>query len=267
MRNNLVKCPQCDLNFLSAEGMEKHQKRVHAPKESPAGKPTSFKCENCDELFSSKLDFKKHRDPQKLLCRKCQEDKQKFVCENKCELIKHVRKMHKKDLMMKKQNILESKKLQRMKMTRRHQCIQCNKVFKDNSFLELHMKEEHSGKEIKKEFIEKRQVQKNVTKQVTPAKETFLGAHTSQTPITPTTPDQPPPPSDQYYYKTFTAEELIKLGIFNEMSASQFVPPNLQDIQAQMEALQSQSNENNPSGPDPNYIAPNSFEGIAILGV
>lgn len=263
MRNNLVKCPQCDLNFLSAEGMEKHQKRVHAPKET--GKPTSFKCENCDELFSSKLDFKKHRDPQKLLCRKCQEDKQKFVCENKCDLIKHVRKMHKKDLMMKKQNIIESKKLQkRMQLARRHQCIQCNKVFKDNNFLELHLKEEHSGsREIKKEFIERRQVQKKVT----PAKDNVPSSNPIGSPLAPTTPVQPPPPSDQNYYKTFTAEELIKLGIFNEMSASMFVPPNLQDIQAQMEALQSQSHDNIPSGPDPNYIAPNSFEGIAILGI
>ena len=164
MKNNLVKCTNCDLNFLSREGMEKHFKRVHAPKD-PANMPrTRFKCENCDEEFSTKLDFKKHREPQKLLCKKCQEDKQKFICENKCELIKHVRRMHKKDLMMKKQNIIESKRLEKLQQkkpmknfTPRHQCQKCNKVFKDNNFLELHMREEHSGPQIKKERLEVQQ--------------------------------------------------------------------------------------------------------------
>ena len=175
MKNNLVKCTNCDLNFLSREGMEKHFKRVHAPKD-PANMPrTRFKCENCDEEFSTKLDFKKHREPQKLLCKKCQEDKQKFICENKCELIKHVRRMHKKDLMMKKQNIIESKRLEKLQhkkpmknFTPRHQCQKCNKVFKDNNFLELHMREEHSGPQIKKERLEVQQ-RRSTSARATPA--------------------------------------------------------------------------------------------------
>jgi len=173
MRNNLVKCSNCDLNFLSREGMEKHFKRVHFPKETGSASVsmprTRFKCENCDEEFNTKLDFKKHRDPQKLLCKKCQEDKKKFICDNKCELIKHVRKMHQRDLMLKKQNILEQKKQEKLQkrqqqlqqqqtmvknFTPRHQCLKCLKVFKDNNFLELHMKEEHSNNEIKKEMVE-----------------------------------------------------------------------------------------------------------------
>ena len=277
MKNNLVKCPQCDLNFLSKEGMEKHQKRVHFPKENLPPKSTSFKCENCDEVFMSKLDFKKHKDPKKLLCRKCQEDKQKFVCENKCDLIKHVRRMHKKDLMMKKQNILESKKLERLqkkqapKFAPRHQCSQCNKVFKDNHFLELHIKEDHSiNQEIKKEVgfeREKRQYNKR-TREATPAKNN-IHEDSIVDDGEPTTPLQPPEPTNQFYYKTFTAEELIKLGVFNEMSPSLFVPPSLEEVQTQLDQQQQQQLQQQQQQSDMvNTIEPpNSLEGVFILGL
>ena len=285
MKNNLVKCPQCDLNFLSREGMEKHGKRVHAPKDSSNMPRTRFKCENCDEEFSTKLDFKKHREPQKLLCKKCQEDKKKFICDNKCELIKHVRKMHKKDLMMKKQNLLESKKQEKLQkkfknFTPRHQCVKCNKVFKDNNFLELHMREEHSAKEIKKEKADstKRQYTPVIQKSNNPKVESKTRANISRiespTPTTSSrsigierevtiTPPQPQvsEPSDQYYYKTFTADELVKLGIFTYDSPSLYEPPM---ITGDLEPEPS----NNITEPEPEeYEPPNTCEGVFILGL
>jgi len=356
MRNNLVKCGQCDLNFLSREGMEKHTKRVHAPKETNQFPRTRFKCENCDEEFTTKLDFKKHRDPQKLLCKKCQEDKKKFICENKCELIKHVRKMHKKDLMMKKQNIIESRKLEKTmqkkqqqvkNFTPRHACVKCNKVFKDNNFLELHMREEHSIKQIKKERIEgaktatqtkkilpkagasqpqssiraritkisstspsQAQVEKakqvnkpkvassaskpkpKSPKRMPPAAVSSVSSPTrvpvsfsstssiissSTTTTTSTVLTMPPPtnqplePNEEYYYKTFTAEELIKLGVFTEASPSTFVPPLITgDLEpdAENQALTDQPLDfDEQTHGDPEVEPPNSLEGVFILGL
>lgn len=347
MRNNLVKCGQCDLNFLSREGMEKHTKRVHAPKENNQHPRTRFKCENCDEEFTTKLDFKKHRDPQKLLCKKCQEDKKKFICENKCELIKHVRKMHKKDLMMKKQNIIESRKLEKTmqkkqqqvkNFTPRHACVKCNKVFKDNNFLELHMREEHSNKQIKKEKQEgvktgiqnKRilpktgsiqpQAQSSIRARITkinsttesPAKKTnkpkvmsssskpkpkspkrvpaaapsaspmrvpasysstssIISSSTTTTTSTVLTmppPMQPFEPNEEYFYKTFTAEELIKLGVFTEATPSLFVPPLItgdldSDVENPALALTDQPLDEAPNELEP----PNSLDGVFILGL
>jgi len=353
MRNNLVKCGQCDLNFLSREGMEKHTKRVHAPKENNQLPRTRFKCENCDEEFTTKLDFKKHRDPQKLLCKKCQEDKKKFICENKCELIKHVRKMHKRDLMMKKQNIIESRKLEKTmqkkqlqvkNFTPRHACVKCNKVFKDNNFLELHMREEHSNKQIKKERIEgvktaaqnKRilpktgsiqpQAQSSIRARITkinstsesPAKKankpkvasssssskpkpkspkrlptavpssaspmrvpssysstsSIISSSTTTTTTTVLTmppPTQPLEPNEEYYYKTFTAEELIKLGVFTEASPSLFVPPLItgdldSDVGPEALALTDQPLDDASNG-NREVEPPNSLDGVFILGL
>ena len=288
MKNNLVKCPQCDLNFLSREGMEKHGKRVHAPKDSSNMPRTRFKCENCDEEFSTKLDFKKHREPQKLLCKKCQEDKKKFICDNKCEQSKHVRKMHKKDLMMKKQNLMESKKQEKLQkkfknFTPRHQCQKCNKVFKDNNFLELHMREEHSSKEIKKEKADviKRQYTPVIPKSTNSKVESKTRANISRvqstmplvtedisnypkiTTSTLITPPQPrvTEPSEQYYYKTFTADELVKLGIFTYDSPSLYEPPT---ITGDLEPEPS----NNITEPEPEeFQPPNTCEGVFILGL
>ena len=293
MKNNLVKCPQCDLNFLSREGMEKHGKRVHAPKDSSNMPRTRFKCENCDEEFSTKLDFKKHREPQKLLCKKCQEDKKKFICDNKCELIKHVRKMHKKDLMIKKQNLLESKKQEKLQkkfknFTPRHQCVKCNKVFKDNNFLELHMREEHSAKEIKKEKADSLKrpyttdIQKsnkarlesktraNISRIESPTPTTagtVIGGEVTNYPkITTTTIITPPQPqvsepSEQFYYKTFTADELVKLGIFTYDSPSLYEPPM---ITGDLEPEPS----NSITEPEPEeYEPPSTCEGLFILGL
>jgi len=273
--------------------MEKHGKRVHAPKD-PSNMPrTRFKCENCDEEFSTKLDFKKHREPQKLLCKKCQEDKKKFICDNKCELIKHVRKMHKKDLMMKKQNLMESKKQEKLQkkfknFTPRHQCQKCNKVFKDNNFLELHMREEHSSKEIKKEKadVTKRQYTPVIPKTTNSKVESRTRANISKanvhvelaptlipaeeisnypkiTTSTIITPPQPQvtEPSEQFYYKTFTADELVKLGIFTYDSPSLYEPPTITgDLDPEP--------SNNITEQEPEeFEPPNTCEGVFILGL
>ena len=283
--------------------MEKHFKRVHFPKETGsagASLPrTRFKCENCDEEFSTKLDFKKHRDPQKLLCKKCQEDKKKFICDNKCELIKHVRKMHQRDLMLKKQNIIEQKRQEKLQkkqqqqqqqsmvknFTPRHQCLKCQKVFKDNNFLELHMKEEHSNTEIKKEMVEVTGNARRVgATKITPVAPKTRSAVVTKlepppakkqrtqveaSPQVPEEPVGPPEPLQHFYYKTFTAEELIKLGIFTELSASTFVPPPLVetitgDLDPRPEESQKITNEE-PS--EESIEPPNTLEGVFILGL
>ena len=104
----LLKCPKCELNFLSKEGMEKHLMRIHETKSKEEG--TRFKCEHCVEEFLSKPDFKVHKKSQKLLCKKCQEKGTKFISENKCELIKHVKTVHKQELLMKKRENLRLRK-------------------------------------------------------------------------------------------------------------------------------------------------------------
>jgi len=284
--------------------MEKHFKRVHFPKETGSASVslprTRFKCENCDEEFNTKLDFKKHRDPQKLLCKKCQEDKKKFICDNKCELIKHVRKMHQRDLMLKKQNIIEQKRQEKLQkkqqqqqqsmvknFTPRHQCLKCQKVFKDNNFLELHMKEEHSDAEIKKEMVEiagntsaRRVGSTKITPVVPktrsavvtkpeppPAKKQRTQVEAS--PRVPEEPAGPPEPLQHFYYKTFTAEELIKLGIFTELSASTFVPPPL--VETITGDLDPRPEENkkitNEEPGEESTEPPNTLEGVFILGL
>lgn len=282
--------------------MEKHFKRVHFPKENGSAgvsmPKTRFKCENCDEEFSTKLDFKKHRDPQKLLCKKCQEDKKKFICDNKCELIKHVRKMHQRDLMLKKQNIIEQKRQEKLQkrqqqqqqsmvknFTPRHQCSKCQKVFKDNNFLELHMKEEHSNTEIKKEMVEitgsARRFGSTKITPVTPKTRSAVVTKSEPPPakkqrttveLNPRVPEEPvgpPEPLQHFYYKTFTAEELIKLGIFTELSASTFVPPPLVtetitgDLDPPLDNQKIATEEPSEECIEP----PNSLEGVFILGL
>ena len=288
--------------------MEKHFKRVHFPKETGSASVsmprTRFKCENCDEEFNTKLDFKKHRDPQKLLCKKCQEDKKKFICDNKCELIKHVRKMHQRDLMLKKQNILEQKKQEKLQkrqlqlqqqqtmvknFTPRHQCLKCLKVFKDNNFLELHMKEEHSNNEIKKEMVEIKGNARRLgttkitpiapkTQSMTPARAAVV---TKQEPPpakkqrtiepssrVPEEPAGPPEPLQHFYYKTYTAEELIGLGIFTELSASTFVPPPLvETITGDLDTVEENQKIATEETLTEYTEPPNTMEGVFILGL
>ena len=150
--------------------------------------------------------------------------------------------MHKKDLMMKKQNIIESRKLQQQQQmkkqfTPRHTCLKCNKVFKDNNFLELHMKEDHGKVAIKREKVEtkrpttpknlKEAVKARITKLPSPPKARTPDVPKPKPKPTPNAhlPVLPKPPSEEFYYKTFTAEELIKLGYFTETSPDLFVPP------------------------------------------
>ena len=289
--------------------MEKHFKRVHFPKETGSSNvtvsvpKTRFKCENCDEEFSTKLDFKKHKDPQKLLCKKCQEDKKKFICDNKCELIKHVRKMHQRDLMLKKQNIIEQKRQEKLQkrqqqlqqqqqtlvknFTPRHQCLKCQKVFKDNNFLELHMKEEHSNKEIKKEMVEiTGSARRFGTTKITPIAPKTRSSQTPTRAAGVVTKQEPPPakkqrttvpeevvgppePLQHFYYKTFTAEELIRLGIFNELSASTFVPPPLvETITGDLDLPEENQKITTEETREQEYIEPpNTLEGVFILGL
>ena len=86
--SSLHKCPKCELNFLSKEGMEKHSARVH---EGKAADFTRYKCEKCKSDFKTKQDFKQHKLPAKSMgsCTMCQKagENTKFV--NICEFTEH----------------------------------------------------------------------------------------------------------------------------------------------------------------------------------
>ena len=63
-RGDLVQCGKCGLNFLHEEGLGKHMKRVHEPKEEVQA--SRYKCDRCAEEFHSKDGFKKHKLPEEL---------------------------------------------------------------------------------------------------------------------------------------------------------------------------------------------------------
>ena len=83
---------------------------------------------------------------------------------------------------------------------------------------------------------------------------------TTTTIITPPQP-QVSEPSEQFYYKTFTADELVKLGIFTYDSPSLYEPPM---ITGDLEPEPS----NSITEPEPEeYEPPSTCEGLFILGL
>ena len=84
-------------------------------------------------------------------------------------------------------------------------------------------------------------------------------------------PMQPLEPNEEYYYKTFTAEELIKLGVFTEASPSLFVPPLItgdldSDVGPEALALTDQPLDDASNG-NREVEPPNSLDGVFILGL
>ena len=86
--SSLHKCPKCELNFLSKEGMEKHSARVH---EGTAADFTRYKCEKCKSDFKTKQDFKQHKLPAKSMgtCTVCQKAGESTQFVNICEFTEH----------------------------------------------------------------------------------------------------------------------------------------------------------------------------------
>jgi hypothetical protein len=86
--SSLHKCTQCELNFLSKEGMEKHSARVH---EGKAEEFTRFKCEKCKLDFKTKAEFQQHKVAAKATgsCSVCQKTGQNPSFVNICEYTAH----------------------------------------------------------------------------------------------------------------------------------------------------------------------------------
>lgn len=229
--------------------MEKHAKRVHEnkveqQKTQEKHKPvTRLKCEHCNEEFPSKPDFKNHKLKQKLLCRKCQEMGTKFVCQNKCELIKHVRTVHRDELLVRKQEkALQCQKCNKLLKSARqlktHQetlsllaCTRCNEKLKGFCNLELHLKNSCHKADISvktdtiptKEVNVKREREQSKRKDKQQEDQSKTGdtiGFDKQKKFV----EKQRSPCDQvnFFYPIFTSQQLIDAGVFDPDSPSLF---------------------------------------------
>ena len=111
--SSLHKCDQCELNFLSKEGKEKHCARVHQVHhgqdvqqqhqvnkvQTPRFKIQAHQveaspkldCKQCGERFKTKADLQKHKATAKSVgtCLPCLKEKSKPRFTNMCEFTKH----------------------------------------------------------------------------------------------------------------------------------------------------------------------------------
>ena len=229
--------------------MEKHGRRVHENKTEQQkalvkDKPvTRLKCEHCNEEFTSKPDFKNHKLKQKLLCRKCQEKGTKLVCQNKCELIKHVRTVHRNELLIRKQEkALQcqtcNKLLKTARQLKTHQetlsvlaCTRCNQKLKGFCNLELHLKNSchKADSAIKTESIPNKEVKVKSEREQPRRKEkpeedqsktgNTVGSDQQKKSV-----ENQSSPWDQvdFFYPTFTSQQLIDAGVFYPGSPSLF---------------------------------------------
>ena len=115
----LFKCEYCDKTFSQKVALEQHEKIIHLNI-----KP--FKCEYCQHSFGLKSDLKKHvNGVHEKIRHKCEYCDSSFS--QKPQLKNHVSKMHpdghQTDLINK--------------------CVECGKVFKSNSSLQLHVNMVH----------------------------------------------------------------------------------------------------------------------------
>ena len=151
------------------------------------------------------------------------------------------------------------------------------------------MKEEHSNNEIKKEMVEIKGNARRLgttkitpiapkTRSMTPARAAVV---TKQEPPpakkqrtiepssrVPEEPAGPPEPLQHFYYKTYTAEELIGLGIFTQLSASTFVPPPLvETITGDLDTVEENQKIATEETLTEYTEPPNTMEGVFILGL
>ena len=236
--NSLIKCSKCELNFLSKEGLERHVLRIHKKKNQ--FKATKIKCEHCQEDFPSRSDFNTHKIKQRLLCKKCQENGEKIVSNNKCELIKHIHTVHRQELLRKKQEThsLECqrchKTLKSVKQMKTHQesrsvltCTKCNQKLSGFCNLELHLK--NSCKKAKAG---------NAASCVTENKPvTGVNDKKDKHVLVPAKTAESIDEEDRrrgrrdlddvdFFYPTFTAQQLIDCGVFTADSPSHFYLPD-----------------------------------------
>jgi len=145
-RGDLVQCGKCGLNFLHEEGLGKHMKRVHEPKEEVQA--SRYKCDRCAEEFNSKDGFKKHKLPEELRCEVCERGGTSSLLLTKCELNSHL-KEHKTG----KPKVCENcgtefkgnsrNMKQHLELNKTVSCRRCGKVFPGSCPLQRHVRLEH----------------------------------------------------------------------------------------------------------------------------
>ena len=80
----------------------------------------------------------------------------------------------------------------------------------------------------------------------------------------------PPEPKEQYYYQTFTADELIKLGIFTSLSPSLYtLPPEPATITGDLATAEAAPGDQLSLDTEAVEVGepPNTCEGLFILGL
>ena len=81
----------------------------------------------------------------------------------------------------------------------------------------------------------------------------------------------PPEPKEQYYYQTFTADELIKLGIFTSLSPSLYTLPPTEPATITGDLATAEAAPGDQLSLDTEAVEvgepPNTCEGLFILGL
>jgi len=144
-RSELVQCGKCGLNFLHEEGLGKHMKRVHEPKEKV--QPSRYKCDRCADEFESKDAFKQHKLPELLDCELCKRRGEVSTLSSKCEHSFHIithRTGRPKVCDNCGSEFKNNKNLKNhLEAERTVSCRRCNLVFNGSCPLQKHIRNEH----------------------------------------------------------------------------------------------------------------------------
>jgi len=144
-RSELVQCTKCGLNFLHEEGLGKHMKRVHEPKDQL--RPSKYKCDRCSDEFDQKDDFKKHKLPESFRCELCDSKGEETLLPNKCELNFHIitHRIGKPKICDNCGSEFKNNKnlKNHLEQDKTVSCRRCNVIFKGSCPLQKHIKNEH----------------------------------------------------------------------------------------------------------------------------
>jgi len=144
-RSELVQCGKCGLNFLHEEGLGKHMKRVHEPKEQV--QPSKYKCDRCADEFESKDAFKQHKFPEPRDCELCKRRGEVSTLPNPCEHSFHIithRTGRPKICDNCGSEFKNNKNLKNhLEAERTVSCRRCNVVFNGSCPLQKHIRTEH----------------------------------------------------------------------------------------------------------------------------
>jgi len=147
-RSELVQCGKCGLNFLHEEGLGKHMKRVHEPKEQV--QPSKYKCDRCADEFESKDAFKQHKLPELLDCELCKRRGEVSTLPSRCEHNFHIithRTGKPKICDNCGSEFKNNKSLKNhLEAERTVSCRRCNLVFIGSCPLQKHIRNEHDMK-------------------------------------------------------------------------------------------------------------------------